>query len=104
MKKILFTISIQLSIIVAQNYPFKSGELLIYEVNLNIISAGKASLKIKDDEELKDITLIGPSKEGAKLEGSKEFAKQFMQRHNIPTARYQSFTKETLYFSSIVVA
>ena len=52
MKKILFTISIQLSIIVAQNYPFKSGELLIYEVNLNIISAGKASLEIKDDGKL----------------------------------------------------
>ena len=52
MKKILFTISIQVSIILAQNYPFKSGELLIYEVNLNIISAGKASLEIKDDGKL----------------------------------------------------
>ena len=50
----------------------------------------------KADESLKDITLIGPSKEGAQLEGSKEFAKQFMFRHNIPTAKYQAFTKETL--------
>jgi len=50
----------------------------------------------KADEALKDITLIGPSKEGAQLEGSKEFAKQFMQRHNIPTAKYQAFTKENL--------
>jgi len=50
----------------------------------------------KADEALKDITLIGPSKEGAQLEGSKEFAKQFMQRHDIPTAKYQAFTKENL--------
>ncbi|MDO5571403.1 MAG: phosphoribosylamine--glycine ligase [Bacteroidales bacterium] len=48
------------------------------------------------DEELKDIPVIGPSKEGAQLEGSKDFAKAFMMRHNIPTAAYASFTKETL--------
>lgn len=40
--------------------------------------------------------IVGPSKAGAQLEGSKDFAKQFMVRHNIPTARYQSFTAETL--------
>ena len=50
----------------------------------------------KADEYLKNISLIGPSKEGAKLEGSKEFAKEFMIRHEIPTAKYQSFTKENL--------
>ncbi|MEC9208927.1 MAG: phosphoribosylamine--glycine ligase [Bacteroidota bacterium] len=50
----------------------------------------------KADEALQDITVIGPSKEGAQLEGSKEFAKEFMLRHNIPTAKYQSFTKENL--------
>jgi phosphoribosylamine--glycine ligase len=50
----------------------------------------------KEDESLKNISLIGPSKEGAQLEGSKEFAKQFMERHNIPTAKYQAFTKENL--------
>lgn len=50
----------------------------------------------KEDESLKDIILIGPSKAGAQLEGSKKFAKQFMQKHNIPTAQYQAFTKETL--------
>ena len=47
-------------------------------------------------EELKNIPVIGPSKEGARLEGSKEFAKGFMMRHNIPTARYESFTQENL--------
>jgi len=50
----------------------------------------------KEDEELKDISLIGPSKEGAQLEGSKQFAKEFMFRHNIPTAKYQAFTKDNL--------
>lgn len=50
----------------------------------------------KNDSELKSIPVIGPSKQGAVLEGSKEFAKQFMMRHNIPTARYQSFNGETL--------
>jgi phosphoribosylamine--glycine ligase len=44
----------------------------------------------ENDAILKDIKIIGPSKEGAQLEGSKEFAKRFMQRHNIPTARYLS--------------
>ena len=50
----------------------------------------------QNDASLRDIQVVGPSKEGAKLEGSKEFAKQFMQRHNIPTAKYQSFTPETV--------
>lgn len=50
----------------------------------------------KNDEHLKNIMVIGPSKLGATLEGSKEFAKEFMQRHHIPTAKYQSFTKETI--------
>ncbi len=48
------------------------------------------------DPELKHIPVIGPSKEGAQLEGSKDFAKAFMQRHNIPTAAYRTFTKATL--------
>lgn len=44
----------------------------------------------------KDVLVAGPSKAGAALEGSKDFAKRFMQRHNIPTARYRSFTPETV--------
>lgn len=48
------------------------------------------------DNELKKIPVIGPKKDGALLEGSKDFSKQFMEKHNIPTARYQSFTKDTL--------
>ncbi|MDA7596456.1 phosphoribosylamine--glycine ligase, partial [Flavobacteriales bacterium] len=54
----------------------------------------------QNDDELKNIALIGPSKQGAKLEGSKKFAKEFMFRHNIPTAKYKAFTKENLKDSS----
>ncbi|OFX44971.1 MAG: phosphoribosylamine--glycine ligase [Bacteroidetes bacterium GWA2_30_7] len=50
----------------------------------------------KSDDELKNVIFIGPSKQGAKLEGSKDFAKQFMQKYNIPTAKYQTFTKRTI--------
>lgn len=50
----------------------------------------------RDDVELKNISVIGPSKEGAKLEGSKRFAKEFMMRHNIPTAKYKSITKDNI--------
>ena len=50
----------------------------------------------KQDEQLQSIPVIGPSKQGAVLEGSKDFAKGFMQRHGIPTAAYQTFTSETL--------
>ncbi len=50
----------------------------------------------KNDADLKNIPVIGPSKHGAQLEGSKEFAKEFLVKHNIPTARYQSFTKDTV--------
>jgi phosphoribosylamine--glycine ligase len=49
-----------------------------------------------DDDYLNKIPVIGPSKLGAKLEGSKEFAKEFLLKHRIPTAAYHSFTKETL--------
>ena len=50
----------------------------------------------KEDKQLMNISLIGPSKEGAQLEGSKQFAKEFMFRHNIPTAKYQAFNKDNL--------
>jgi len=50
----------------------------------------------KNDAQINQIPVIGPSKVGAQLEGSKEFAKEFLVKHNIPTARYESFTKETV--------
>lgn len=52
--------------------------------------------KFKDDPALKNISIIGPSKTGAMLEGSKEFAKEFMYRHGIPTAAYKSFNAENI--------
>ena len=52
--------------------------------------------EFKADERTASIPVIGPSKAGAVLEGSKDFAKRFMQRHNIPTARYQTFDGEHL--------
>lgn len=50
----------------------------------------------RDDERTKNIPVIGPSKAGAALEGSKDFAKRFMMRHNIPTAKYETFDGTTL--------
>ena len=51
---------------------------------------------LKADERTKNVPVIGPSKAGAVLEGSKDFAKAFMQRHDIPTAKYQTFDGTTL--------
>jgi len=52
--------------------------------------------QISEDESLSYVNVIGPKKHGARLEGSKEFSKKFMFRHDVPTAKYQSFTAETL--------
>ena len=49
-----------------------------------------------EDKELQHVAVIGPQKAAAQLEGSKEFAKEFLVRHNIPTAAYESFTKDNL--------
>ena len=51
---------------------------------------------LKDEAGLKDLIVVGPRKLAATLEGSKEFAKEFMLRNNVPTAAYQSFTSENL--------
>ena len=51
---------------------------------------------LKNDPRTKDVPVIGPSKQGAVLEGSKDFAKAFMKRHNIPTAAYETFDGEHL--------
>ena len=51
---------------------------------------------LTNDSQLKHVSVIGPSKQGAQMEGSKEFAKHFMNRHHIPTAKYQAFNNQTL--------
>ena len=50
----------------------------------------------KSDSSLKNIKIIAPSKLAGQLEGSKEFAKQFMERYNIPTAKHETFTKDNI--------
>lgn len=82
---------------------FEAIKKLVIEKSIEMVVVGPEDplvLGIYDffqqDQELKEVCLIGPSKEGAKLEGSKEFSKQFMEKYSIPTAKYQSFTKENL--------
>ncbi|MDX1830125.1 MAG: phosphoribosylamine--glycine ligase [Lutibacter sp.] len=72
-----------------------------YKISLVIVGPEDPLVKgIHDyflaDEILKDVKVIGPQKLAAQLEGSKEFAKKFMVKHNIPTAKYESFTVESL--------
>ena len=56
---------------------------------------------IKNDQELNGVLVVGPSKTGAQLEGSKEFSKLFMERHKIPTAPYKSFNQKMLNYFKI---
>ena len=72
-----------------------------HDINMVVVGPEDPLVKgiyddFKNDERTKHILVIGPSKSGAVLEGSKDFAKGFMQRHNIPTARYQTFDGEHL--------
>lgn len=73
------------------------------EHNINMVVVGPEDPLVKgiyddfkNDERTAGIPVIGPSKAGAVLEGSKDFAKGFMQRHNIPTAKYQTFDGTTV--------
>jgi phosphoribosylamine--glycine ligase len=82
---------------------FESIKKFVLTENIELVLVGPEDPLVngiynffKEDEVLKNISLIGPSKEGAQLEGSKQFAKEFMFRHNIPTAKYQAFTKDNL--------
>ena len=82
---------------------FEALKVFCEEHNVNMVVVGPEDPLVKgvyddfkNDERTKDIPVIGPSKAGAVLEGSKDFAKGFMQRHNIPTARYQTFDGEHL--------
>ncbi len=93
---------------IATNVPiavtdFPAIKELVLKENIKMVVVGPEDPLVQgisdffaNDNELKDVTVIGPSKEGAKLEGSKEYAKEFLFRHNIPTAAYQSFTAATV--------
>lgn len=94
--------------IVAQNVDIKATDFeklktFALQNNINMIVVGPEDPLVegiydffRNDVEVSHIPVIGPSKIGAQLEGSKDFAKQFMVRHNIPTAQYKSFTLDLL--------
>ncbi|WP_235934407.1 phosphoribosylamine--glycine ligase [Sunxiuqinia indica] len=82
---------------------FEGLKKVVLEKSINLVVVGPEVPLVDglhdfflDDEELKDVKVVGPQKEGATLEGSKDFAKDFMDRHNIPTAKYKTVTPETL--------
>ena len=82
---------------------FQLLKQLVLEQSISLVVVGPEDPLVKgiydffkNDTELLAIPVIGPSMQGAPLEGSKSFAKAFMERHGIPTAKYQSFTKETM--------
>ena len=77
---------------------FEALKDFVVEKNIDMVVVGPEDPlvkgiydKFKNDERTSHIPVIGPSKQGAVLEGSKDFAKSFMQRHNIPTAKYRTF-------------
>lgn len=82
---------------------FESIKNAVLENNISLVVVGPEDPLVKGicdfflaDNELKNVGIIGPQKDGAALEGSKEFSKIFMEKYQIPTAKYQSFTNETL--------
>ena len=82
---------------------FEAVKQTVIENNIKLVLVGPEDPLVKgihdfflNDEILKRIPVIGPQQYAAQLEGSKEFAKEFMFRHQIPTAAYQSFTRENL--------
>jgi phosphoribosylamine--glycine ligase len=82
---------------------FSAIKNAVIQNNINLIIVGPEDPLVQgihdfflQDEALKKVAVIGPQKAAAELEGSKEFAKEFMMRHNIPTAAYESFTKDNV--------
>lgn len=82
---------------------FEGIRKFVLENNINMVVVGPEDPLVNGihdfflaDNQLKNIPVIGPKKDGAILEGSKEFSKRFMQKHRVPTAAYQSFTAENL--------
>jgi len=82
---------------------FEGIKQFVLAKGINLVLVGPEEPLVKGvhdfflaDEQLKNIPVIGPQAEGAQLEGSKDFSKQFMQRNNIPTAASRTFTRDTL--------
>lgn len=82
---------------------FESIKTLVLQESIEMVVVGPEDPLVNgihdffiNDKELSYVSVIGPQKMAAQLEGSKEFAKEFMYRHNIPTAAYKSFTKDNV--------
>ena len=82
---------------------FEAIKKLVLDHNVNLVVVGPEDPLVNgvhdfflNDPDLKHVPVIGPQQEAAQLEGSKEFAKEFMKRHEIPTAAYESFTAASL--------
>lgn len=82
---------------------FEAIKNIVWEKDINLVLVGPEDPLVNgihdyflNDDVLKDIPVIGPKKDGAQLEGSKDFSKQFMLKHGVPTARYATFTKNNL--------
>ena len=82
---------------------FEGIKQLVLSKDINLVIVGPEDPLVNgvvdfflNDDAIKHIPVIGPQAEAAQLEGSKEFSKRFMQRNNVPTAGYESFTKDTL--------
>lgn len=82
---------------------FKAIKKFVIENKISLVLVGPEDPLVKGihdfflaDKDLCKVTVVGPKQDGARLEGSKEFAKEFMKKYNIPTAKYHSFTKDTL--------
>lgn len=85
----------------ADDFPAIKDFVLANDIQMVVVGPEDPLVKgvydyFKNDPQLATIPVIGPSKAGAQLEGSKDFAKAFMMRHQIPTARYKSITAENL--------
>ncbi|EAQ43177.1 phosphoribosylamine--glycine ligase [Polaribacter sp. MED152] len=82
---------------------FDAVKKLVLENNIKMVVVGPEAPLVNGvhdfflaDDELKNIPVIGPKKDGALLEGSKDFSKKFMEKYNVPTAKYKSFTSDNL--------
>lgn len=82
---------------------FEAVKKIVLDNHINMVVVGPEAPLVngiadyfESEDNLKGVSIVGPNKTAAQLEGSKDFAKAFMKRHNIPTAKYGTFTKSTL--------
>lgn len=84
-----------------QDFKAVKAAVLVNEIDMVVVGPEAPLVNgivdfFESDPEVSNVAVIGPNKEAAQLEGSKDFAKSFMNRHNIPTAQHKTFSKQTL--------